>query len=130
LAKWFEELGPGHPDFDGVTAAVLALLARFGRSPNKLLRVSVLRPGRAMHEPAPGERVEYRSRITVSADVCSGRPTIRGTRMRVSDILDMLAAGADAREILEDYPYLEEADIGAALAFAAEAVAHRVIRAA
>jgi uncharacterized protein (DUF433 family) len=55
------------------------------------------------------------SRITVDPDVCGGRPCIRGLRMRVSDILDVLAAGASREEILEDYPYLEVDDITAAL---------------
>jgi uncharacterized protein (DUF433 family) len=130
LGKWFQELHPGEADFDEATAAVLALVARFGRSPNKLLRVSVLREGRAAEEPARRPAAKFRARITVSPDVCSGRPTIRGTRMRVSDVLDMLASGALPREILDDYPYLEEADIAAVLEFAAESVGHRVIRAA
>ena len=130
LAKWFEELQPGQADFDKVTAAVLAVLARYGRSPNKLLRVGVLRAGRPSAEPVRRDTAAFRSRITVSPDVCSGRPTIRGTRVRVSDVLDMLAAGAVAQEILDDYPYLEQADIAAVLEFAAESVGHRVIRAA
>ena len=130
LAKWFEEIQPGQADFDDVTAAVLALLARYGRSPNKLLRVSVLREGRLSAEPVRRDTAAFRSRITVSPDVCSGRPTIRGTRVRVSDVLDMLAAGAAVREVLDDYPYLNEADIAAVLEFAAESVGHRVIRAA
>lgn len=57
-------------------------------------------------------------RITVSPDRCAGQPTIRGLRIRVKDILDMLAAGASREEILEDYPYLVDEDITAALEFA------------
>ena len=69
-------------------------------------------------------------RIVSDSSICGGRPVIRGTRMRVSDILDMLAGGASSAEILEDFDYLAEADIRAALAYAARQVGHRVIRAA
>jgi uncharacterized protein (DUF433 family) len=58
-------------------------------------------------------------RITVSPDVCGGRPCIRGLRIRVKDVLDLLAAGATREEILADYPYLEPEDITAVLEFAA-----------
>ena len=61
-------------------------------------------------------------RITIKPGLCGGRPTIRG-RIRVQDILDLLAAGADRMEIFEDYPYLEDADITAALQYAARAEA-------
>lgn len=58
-------------------------------------------------------------RITVDPGVCGGKPCIRGMRIRVSDVLDLLASGASREEILTDYPYLEDADISAALEFAA-----------
>lgn len=57
-------------------------------------------------------------RITTSPDVCGGHPCIRGLRIRVKDVLDLLAAGATREEILSDYPYLESADIAAVLEFA------------
>ena len=57
-------------------------------------------------------------RITADPDVCGGRPCIRGLRVRVKDILDMLAGGASREEILRDYSYLEDDDITAALEFA------------
>jgi uncharacterized protein (DUF433 family) len=57
-------------------------------------------------------------RITMTPDVCGGRPCIRGLRIRVKDVLDLLAAGATPEEILADYPYLEAEDITAALEFA------------
>jgi uncharacterized protein (DUF433 family) len=68
------------------------------------------------------------ARITVSPEICGGRPTIRGLRIRVTDILDMLAAGATRAEILQDYPYLEDEDITAALEYAARQSDHPVIR--
>lgn len=62
-------------------------------------------------------------RITISPDVCAGRPTIRGLRIRVKDVLDLLAAGATKDEILADYPYLEPEDISAVLEYAARQAA-------
>ena len=67
-------------------------------------------------------------RITVDPDVFGGRPCIRGLRVRVKDILDMLAGGASRADILGDFPYLEEDDIAAALEYAAQHVDHPVIR--
>src|SRR5690606_33342839 len=54
-------------------------------------------------------------RITIDPESLGGRPGIRGLRIRVKDVLDLLAAGASREEILRDYPYLETEDITAAL---------------
>ncbi len=70
------------------------------------------------------------NRITINPGVCGGRPCIRGLRIRVKDVLDMLAGGATREEILADYPYLEDLDITAALEYAARATDHPVIAAA
>jgi uncharacterized protein (DUF433 family) len=67
-------------------------------------------------------------RITVDPNVCGGRPAIRGLRIRVKDILEMLAAGASREQILADYPYLEADDIVAALQFAATQSDHPILR--
>jgi uncharacterized protein (DUF433 family) len=67
-------------------------------------------------------------RITMDPQVCGGRPCIRGMRIRVKDVLDMFAGGASRKEILDDYPYLEDADITAALAYAAEHADHVTLR--
>jgi uncharacterized protein (DUF433 family) len=69
-------------------------------------------------------------RITADPTQCGGRPCIRGLRIRVKDILDLLAAGASREEILEDYPYLEAEDITAALEFAARQSDHLILHAA
>jgi uncharacterized protein (DUF433 family) len=66
-------------------------------------------------------------RITVEPDKCGGRPCIRGLRVRVTDILGMLAGGATEVEILKDFPYLEPDDIKAALAYAARQADHAVL---
>jgi uncharacterized protein (DUF433 family) len=67
-------------------------------------------------------------RITFDSQISSGRPTIRGLRIRVKDVLELLAAGASHEEILEDYPSLEPADIRAALEYAARQSDHAVLR--
>lgn len=67
-------------------------------------------------------------RITVDANICGGRPTIRSLRIRVKDVLDLLAAGADKAEILTDFPYLEADDITAVLEFAARQSDHPVLK--
>ena len=70
------------------------------------------------------------TRITIDPEVCGGRPCIRGLRIRVKDILDMLAGGSPREEILADYPYLEDEDITAALDYASRAADHPIIAAA
>ena len=62
---------------------------------------------------------QHLERVTSDPKVCGGRPCIRGTRMRVGDILDLLASGASRADILEDYPYLADEDVTAALEYAA-----------
>lgn len=65
-------------------------------------------------------------RITVDPEVCFGKPCIRGMRVRVPDVLDMLAAGASRGEILSDFPYREDADITAALSYAARTANNKI----
>ncbi len=67
-------------------------------------------------------------RITVEPGKCGGRPCIRGQRMRVTDVLDLLGAGASMEEILRDYPYLEREDILAAIAYASLQTDHVVLQ--
>lgn len=69
-------------------------------------------------------------RITIEPGKCGGRPCLRGLRIRVMDVLDLLSHGASHAEILEDFPELEEDDIRAALAWAAAQAGHRVLIAA
>jgi uncharacterized protein (DUF433 family) len=65
-------------------------------------------------------------RVTIDPNVCFGKPTIRGMRIRVSDVLSMLASGMDPAGILADFPYLEREDITAAIAYAAKATDQRL----
>jgi uncharacterized protein (DUF433 family) len=62
----------------------------------------------------------WRERISVNPGICHGRACVRGTRIMVSVVIDNIAAGLSRQEILRDYPTLVEADIDAALAYAAE----------
>jgi len=65
--------------------------------------------------------------ITTNPSQCGGRPCIRGMRIRVADILDLLAAGLGFEQILDEMPDLERADIVAAIAYAAHGIDHPVI---
>lgn len=69
-------------------------------------------------------------RIVIDPEVCGGRPIVAGTRMRVIDVLDALAAGATIDELVADFPYLTREDVQACLAYAARSLDHRVVRAA
>ncbi len=65
-------------------------------------------------------------RITIDPGKCGGRPCIRGLRIRVKDVLEMLAARVPEKEILEDFPYLEPEDIDSCLQYAARQADHPV----
>jgi uncharacterized protein (DUF433 family) len=67
-------------------------------------------------------------RITFNPEQCGDRPCILGTRIRVKDVFDLLAAGVSDRAILEDYPDLEAEDIKACLQYAAAQADHAVLR--
>ena len=67
------------------------------------------------------------ARITAEPGKMGGRPCIRGMRIRVTDVLEMLGGGADEAEILKDFPYLERDDIRACLLYAAQQVDHPAV---
>ncbi|QOR39091.1 DUF433 domain-containing protein [Billgrantia diversa] len=69
------------------------------------------------------------SRITINPEQCGGRPCIRGMRIRVVDVLDLLAQGLTTEQILEEMPDLEQDDIYAVLQFAARRLDHPVLAA-
>ena len=71
--------------------------------------------------------MKHPDRITFDSEQCGGRPCIRHYRIRVKDVLDMLAAGVSEKQILEDYPFLQTDDIRACLEYAAEQVNHAVL---
>lgn len=129
LKEWFGVVPTGTPLESELASALRRFLQAHGHSgPHKHARICV-------QKEIPVGRVDtlgrgLQARIHIDPTVCGGRPHIRGTRVRVSDILDLLASGASRSDILADYPYLGEDDLRAALAYGAAATEHRVILAA
>lgn len=72
--------------------------------------------------------MNYLGRITFDPKQCGGRPCIRGMRIRVVDVLNLLAAGVSENEILKDYPDLEREDIRACQQFASAQANHAVLQ--
>jgi uncharacterized protein (DUF433 family) len=72
---------------------------------------------------------ELLQRITVNPEQCGGRPCIRGMRIRVQDVLELLAADLSREQVLEELPDLEAEDIAAALLFASRRLDHPVLAA-
>jgi uncharacterized protein (DUF433 family) len=70
---------------------------------------------------------EIADRITVNPRQCGGRPCVRGMRIRVSDVLDLFAAGLSAEQLLEEMPDLESEDLQACLRFASRSLDHPVL---
>ncbi|MEG4840085.1 DUF433 domain-containing protein [Microcoleus sp. B9-D4] len=70
---------------------------------------------------------ELFARITVNPRQCGGRPCIRGMRIRVSDVLDLFAAGLSAEQILEEMPDLEADDLRSYLLYASRKLNHQVL---
>ena len=73
--------------------------------------------------------MDWKERITIDPDQCGGRPCIRGMRIRVIDVLNLLAAGLSHEQILEEMPDLEEEDIEASLRYASRRIDHPVLAA-
>lgn len=73
--------------------------------------------------------VELADRITVDPEQCGGRPCVRGMRIRVGDVLDLLANGLTPEEIVEEMPDLELEDVRASLRFASRRLDHPVVAA-
>ena len=86
--------------------------------------------GATFRRPRPEPRVpDLLDRITLGPDQCGGHRCIRGMRIRVADVLQLLAAGETPEQILADYPYLERDDITAALQYAAPRLDHPTLAA-
>ena len=68
-------------------------------------------------------------RITVNPAQCGGRPCVRGLRIRVTDVLDLLAAGLTAEQVVEELPDLAREDIAACLRFASRRIDHPIVAA-
>lgn len=129
LARWFAPVNPGSALGRELRAAFERFAARHGKTPNARWRVSVPVGMLEAISTGPSPR-GISDRIAFDPAICGGRPHIRGTRVRVSDIVAALSEGETAGEILGEYPYLSQDDIRAALQYAARAVDHRVLVAA
>lgn len=127
LLKLFTPVDPDSALGVELRDAFTRFAANLGKAPNARWRVSVTpeeHSSRASFRPDLSERIDFHP------EICGGRPRIKGTRVRVSDIIAALGAGERIPDILENFPYLAEADIYAALEYAANAVDHRILRAA
>jgi uncharacterized protein (DUF433 family) len=128
LSQWFAPPETNSKLERELAEALRAFLAGFGKAPGARARVNV---------PAESVRVtnrtalnlnDYLGRIASDPAICGGRPCIKGTRMRVADVVEALAHGASQQELLADFDYLTSEDISAALLYAARATEHRVVR--
>ena len=129
LEDWFDVVSFDSPLGAELAGALLRFLNACGHSAlRKNAWICVRKELLAGGTYAVSPRVQ--DRIHLDPAICGGRPHIRGTRVRVSDILYLLASGASMSDILDDYPYLSNADLKAALAYGAAAIEHRIILAA
>ena len=76
-----------------------------------------------------GQTVELMPRITVNPDQCGGRPCVRGMRIRLVDVLDLLASGLTPQQVVEELPDLEPEDVTACLRFASRRLDHPILAA-
>jgi uncharacterized protein (DUF433 family) len=136
LEQWFDDVPSGSALDRQLGAALAALLQSYGKSPNARARFRILREtpekvaATQQDRNIPAKSREGKNWIVFDPDICAGKPTLRGTRIRVSDIMQLLAGGDTVKQILEDFPSLRQEHVEAALSYAADAVDHRVIRAA
>jgi uncharacterized protein (DUF433 family) len=76
---------------------------------------------------APMNKKELLARISIDPDICFGKPCIRGHRIWVSLVLDLLSSGWTVQQLLEEYPGIEEADVLACIAYGAEMSRERYV---
>jgi uncharacterized protein (DUF433 family) len=133
LSRWFAPVPAGSALHRRLLRELKAMFAPYGRQPNRATRFGFRRasadisPERGTGPMAP---VDIERWIVNDPDICFGKPTLKGTRIRVSDILGLLAAGETREDLGKNYPSVRPEHIAAALAYAANALDHSVIRAA
>lgn len=128
LSQWFATPEKNSKLERELFEALRAFLAGFGKAPGARARINVPADGIAVTNRTAAYTNEFLSRITSDPEICGGRPCIKGTRMRVADIVEALAHGATQQELLADFDYLTAEDIAAALLYAARATEHRIVR--
>ena len=130
LSEWFEEIGENHPLSAELKSSLKRFVASRGKTLHRLARIHVLKKDIPAVSETRSKASDESWRITANSEILGGKPCIRGIRIRVADILEMLADGAARQDILDDFPYLEDGDITAALEYAVASVDHRLIKAA
>jgi len=129
LERWFTTPEPGSRLDRELMDALREFLARYGKTPGARARVNVPMEAVAFTDrPTAADTSDLLARISSDPEICGGRPCIKGTRMRVADIVEALAHGANQQQLLADFDYLTAEDIAAALLYAARATEHRVVR--
>lgn len=130
LKAWFDLVDPETDLHAELLAAFTRFAGKHGTGPNKRWRVSIAKA----RQDAPVRRAatlqDLSQRVVSNPAICGGRPTIKGTRIRVSDVVEMVASGMTIAEIEADYPQLKAEDVSAALQFAARLMDHAVVHAA
>jgi uncharacterized protein (DUF433 family) len=128
LSEWFTPAEAGSRLERELAAALRRFLSEIEQAPNARARISVLNSD--IDEPSATSATAdgVLDRISSNPAICGGRPCIKGTRMRVADIVEAIAHGASQQELLADFDYLSAEDITAALLYAARATAHRIVR--
>lgn len=128
LSQWFAPPDANSKLARELAEALRSFLAGFGKTPGARARINVSRENLAPTNRPTVDSDDLLARISFDPDICGGRPCIRGTRMRVADIIQALAHGASQQQLLADFDYLSSEDIAAALLYAARATEHRVMR--
>jgi uncharacterized protein (DUF433 family) len=127
LGEWFTLVEPGTRLGRELADALRNFLAALNQVPNARARISVLNADLDAPADTSVSADRLLNRISSDPRICGGRPCIKGTRMRVVDIVEAIAHGATREELLRDFDYLTADDIAAALLYAARASDHRVV---
>ena len=110
-------------------SALEGFLARWDRKPRRRCKIRIVSEDEsAILAPKRTNDQTLLARISSDPRICGGRPCIKGTRMRVVDIVEAIAHGATKDELLRDFDYLAAEDIAAALLYSARASDHRVVQ--
>lgn len=128
LAQWFTTAEPGSRLERELAEVLRKFLAGFAKAPGARARINVANENLAVMQRLAVNANDFFNRITSDPAICGGRPCIKGTRMRVADIVEAIGHGATQQELLGDFDYLTEQDIAAALLYAARATEHRIVR--
>lgn len=113
-----------------LTTALEEFLDRWGRKPRRGSLIRLVFEEESDIAIMPRRKIDETllDRISSDPSICGGRPCIKGTRMRVIDIVEAMAHGATQEELLRDFDYLTAEDIAAALLYAAHASNHRLVQ--